>query len=130
MGIASICYDKYNTGQLSMKFIATIIFSAMLLCSNLALSDDKNIEGCENVEILAESIMTARQVGATKEKLLAATESSITDKNINEFQKALNVTAKNMIISAYEQPIYETEKSKKYAINSFKETWYLWCTKI
>jgi len=78
--------------------------------------------GCEKVESMARTIMTARQQGIPMKKIVSLiSESGITGNGA----KALKI----IIIEAYDTPNYSSSGYEKEAINEFANKYYRSCVK-
>ena len=97
-----------------MKKIISILIMFCLIClfSIPAIAEDK----CETIGLLAEAVMKGRQVGVPASKVFEIF-------NQNEMVKI-------MIIEAYGEPKYSTERFVQVSISEFKNKWYLECLKI
>jgi len=89
-----------------------LIFAAALLLTPLAHADQSH---CERVGILATSIMEARQSGAPMSELM-----KIADGN-----KLLQL----MVVQAYEEPRFSSDRYQQNATNDFRAEWELACYK-
>ncbi len=74
-------------------------------------------EQCGDIASLAESIIEARQLGASMQSMMEALSA----------EDQVNFGA--MVIEAYDRPLFKTPKYRKEAIAKFKNKWYLYCVK-
>lgn len=87
-----------------------IILLSLLAVSPIAKSAD--VELCEQIQELAEVIMTARQDGAKLNDMMAASD---------------NRLAHEIVIDAYKEARYNTPQFKLKAVNEFSNKWVLGC---
>lgn len=69
-------------------------------------------ETCNSIGGVAELIMTRRQAGASMSQLMSHTDADF----LHE-----------IIIDAYKQPRYSTERMQRRVIAEFQDKWYLGC---
>lgn len=96
-----------------MKKLLPTIALLMTLAPTAYAEDSKTM--CKQVSAVAEQIMKARQNGVDMSKLFELTED--------------NEAAQGMIILAYEQPQYSSDKYQQREVQKFKNGFYLACVK-
>lgn len=99
-----------------------VAFIASLFC----VSANADIEEyCFNAMKLSEAVMTARQYGASIEDVLSAR----VDASGDSAAQSVRLVHTEMILEAYDKPIYSTEKYKQSEIKEFAAENYLACIK-
>ena len=98
---------------------AVLAVAGASLMSSYASSEEQN---CEVIKSLAESTMTARQKEADMLKVLALVDAV-------QFEPAMNAIAKDIVIDAYEQPGWASERRRNNAVKEFANKWALACVK-
>ena len=96
---------------------------AALLASSLgstAVADELTHEGCTGLSSLANTIMTARQTGVSMSKLMNADFVKGSDEEVREVYEF-------MIITAYEQTRWNSERGQQRAIRDFENDLHLGC---
>ena len=93
-----------------------LILAAALTLSFTAFAEEPEGDVCDQLNLLAESIMNARQSGVEMRELVRIfREGEMPDFIIP------------IVIQAYEMPRFSVERNKKIAIQDFKNAIYLEC---
>ena len=91
------------------KLLLAALFAA------LPVSAKPTLEDCKVVSNLASQIMENRQYGVDMAKM---------------YEIAKEDLSRQMILQAFEVPMYQTEKHKQMEISKFKNSWFKSCVKI
>jgi len=91
------------------KLLLIALFAA------LPVSAKPTLEDCKTVSDLASQIMENRQYGVDMAKM---------------YEIAKEDLSRQMILQAFEVPMYQTEKNKQIEISKFKNSWFKSCVKI
>lgn len=87
----------------------------LTLLVTFSLSAKPTVEDCKVVSKLASQIMENRQYGVDMAKM---------------YEIAKEDLSRQMILQAFEVPMYQTEKHKQMEISKFKNSWFKSCVKI
>ena len=93
-----------------------LIIAAALTLSLTAFAEDAQTDFCDQLNIMAESIMGARQSGVEMRDMIRITREENMPGYVTE-----------IIIRAYEKPRFSVEKNKQNAIKDFQNEIYLQC---
>ena len=93
-----------------------LIIAAALTLSLTAFAEEAELDVCDEINNLAQSIMEARQSGVEMRQLIQI----VRNNEIADF-------AIPIIIRAYEKPRFSVEKNKQNAIKDFQNEIYLQC---
>ena len=96
------------------KLVLGVFFGAMFAMTN-ANSTDLTIEDCASLSKTATSIMKARQSGVPLVDIIAISKSKL---------------HKQMVVSAYKEPAFSTDKYKNKAVAEFSNSWMLSCVNL
>ena len=108
-----------------MRFLV-VVFSALICVSVSAeprYSQSQSDARCRDVMKVAESVMYSRQNGVPMRKSLEVLDEFF---NLPKDQSAYD-SAQQMVIEAYEEPYYHTNKLKILIINEFSALHYRAC---
>ena len=113
-----------------MKNLIAYAIVPILLGSSVCLASDKLEseqgsvtdwqEKCSMMATLAESVMSARQTGVELQTLM---------ETMTEAGGAMGKIGQELLILAYDQPRYTTEKIQRRTIDEFRDDAYLECAK-
>ena len=105
-----------------MKKLLATLFTIGLSSYQPAFADNRGLElkHCEMYGTIAEEVMLQRQAGASKDKLLAITKGKKDD---------VSVVVREIINSAFEDPIFTTVNEKLLASEMFSSFIYETCIK-
>ena len=87
----------------------------LALLATFSLSAKPTLEDCKVVSNLASQIMENRQYGVDMAKM---------------YEIAKEDLSRQMILQAFEVPMYQTEKNKQIEISKFKNSWFKSCVKM
>lgn len=90
-----------------------LLITALLSTSAIANTQNEEFKTCKSLEILAGTIMKARQDNRSMSDLLEVTRG--------------NKIATALVTDAYRQPAYVTEANKSVAVQEFKNAIFKFC---
>ena len=93
-----------------------LIIAAALTLSLTAFAEDPQTDVCDQLNIMAEAIMEARQSGVEMRDMIRITREENMPGYVTE-----------IIIRAYEMPRFSVERNKQNAIKDFQNEIYLQC---
>ena len=102
----------------TLTIAATLIASAASTYAPRSIADDV----CAPIEGSARATMEARQSGVPLSTSIGIANNSGGTKNTKELLTA-------MVLEAYEQPRYSTERMQQRSVRAFTDDWYLQCLK-
>jgi hypothetical protein len=102
------------------KIIVAFILSLFCVSANADIE-----EYCFNAMKLSEAVMTSRQYGGSIENALSVRERAF-EKSGDESARLVHT---EIILEAYDKPMYSTEKYKQSEIKEFAAENYLACIK-
>lgn len=76
---------------------------------------------CKNVEVIAKSIMEARQAGVAASEIVQIIDSEMAG------QPKMQKAAKVLLVEAYKKPRFDVESYQLQAVNDFSNEWYIMC---
>lgn len=102
-----------------IKQIATgTLLLTLSFSTYAAATRAEKLEVCENISKLAETVMEKRQEGNSMAKMMQVGKGN-----------PLVEISQTMVISAFEEPGYNSPEYQNRAIRQFRDKWYLGCVK-
>ena len=95
-----------------------LILAIALLTSTAVIAEEKttSLETCQTISELAGSVMEVRQSGASMVEVYKSMSG--------------NELAIDMVVMAYDQPKFSTDKYRAESITSFSDQWFTVCIKL
>ena len=93
-----------------MKNILLVVAMAGSFAAAPVVAEEQHV--CESVGDLAGTIMEGRQLGGTLSQMLALSDNSL---------------AQEMVLSAFKEPRYSSEKYRRESVVDFRNIWELAC---
>lgn len=101
-----------------MKLLTVLLIILLGLATPAWAEDWHSI--CGKISQVAEVVMKNRQNGISMQKMIEASKTN---------SGALDTLAEEIVIKAYSQPKYSTDKMQQNSINEFRDESYLSCVK-
>lgn len=98
-----------------------LFFALLLILSNFSYANNSDIKACKSTEKLAISIMKSRQYGIPMSKLY--------ELDTAKDNPAMDKAIKQMIVDAYEQPVFSSIEMKEHMIREYGDSAFLHCIK-